>query len=261
MQRPWLPYWPMPESTAADKKKRWAGKELPLGGPVCRHHEIKARCIDCFRKRSCRGFFMWNIGNAVRRAKPGPDREAGWNFRLCLICFFVGLAAGTVAGNWMYGRNWLPFSPEGPNSRTTGLEEGWISWGVGQSAWRQMPGNGEKFFYLLRRRLGEGMLGWILGLTVCAVPAFCVLALYGGFSMGWVITMCTLENGMFGLPVFLLSCFPQFLFYIPVWSLFAWWGLSGNRRLRVLPTFLAAGFLGLGAAAEAFWNPFFLKIL
>lgn len=79
--------------------------------------------------------------------------------------------------------------------------------------------------------------------------------------MGWVITMCTLENGMFGLPVFLLSCFPQFLFYIPVWSLFAWWGLSGNRRLRVLPTFLAAGFLGLGAAAEAFWNPFFLKIL
>ena len=69
--------------------------------------------------------------------------------------------------------------------------------------------------------------------------------------MGWVITMCTLENGMFGLPVFLLSCFPQFLFYIPVWSLLAWWGLSGNRRLRVLPTFLAAGFLGLGAAAEA----------
>ena len=122
-------------------------------------------------------------------------------------------------------------------------------------------GKRRKVFLSSAAQAGGRDAGLDTGTHSLCCSGFCVLALYGGFSMGWVITMCTLENGMFGLPVFLLSCFPQFLFYIPVWSLLAWWGLSGNRRLRVLPTFLAAGFLGLGAAAEAFWNPFFLKIL
>lgn len=215
---------------------------------------------------------MWNIqsegtGRTVRPARKNGgrgSRSLSRGARLCLICFFAGLIIGTAAGNWIYGKHGLAWTAAGDGSRGAGQID-WAagpgSWPMSRSIWRQEPGNGEKLIYLLQRRLGEGAVGWILGLTVCAVPAFGLLALYGGFSMGWVITCCTLQNGILGLPVFLLSCFPQFLFYVPVWCLLVWWGLTEPRRVRVLPALAAAGMLGLGAAAEAFWNPFFLNML
>lgn len=188
---------------------------------------------------------MWKIRGGRERGQAGS---------LCFICFFLGLAAGTLAGNWICGREWLSLPL---------LADVQSRWGVGlwQSPWRKQPGNGGKLLYLLQRRLGEGALGWILGLNVCAAPAFCLLALYGGFSLGWVITCCTLEEGLLGLLAFLLSCFPQMLFYLPVWGLLVWWGLGERRKIRLLPTLAAAVFLGLGAAAEAFWNPLFLRLL
>lgn len=179
-----------------------------------------------------------------------PGSRAEQNGRICLFCFFAGLAAGTLAGNGLGKIGEVCMWPVGAEV-----------WGSGQEIWRRQPGSWEKFSYLFRHRMSEGIMGWILGLTVCAAPAFCLLSLYAGFAMGWVITCCTLARGILGLPVFLLSCFPQMLFYLPVWGLLVWWGIGERRRIRVLPALLAAVILSAGAAAETFWNPFFLHFL
>ena len=114
------------------------------------------------------------------------------------ICFFFGIAVGTLAGNWLYGREWQRF----PLSQ-------WGIWFLGQGPWRLQEGTLEKFFYLLQRRESQGIGAWILGLTLCAAPAYWLLAVWGGLCTGWAITWYTAEKGLMGLPGFFLSCFPQ----------------------------------------------------
>lgn len=154
-----------------------------------------------------------------------------------LGCFLAGILAGTFVGNAQLpvGRWWsLPAFQEG---------------------------NAERFFYVCRQRAGEGLAGWLLGMTVCAAPCFWILAGYMGFSLGWMISCYTAAFGVLGLPRFLLSCFPQGLCYVPAWYLLCWWGLKGIPKLRLRPVFFVLVLFILGAAAEAFLNPFFGKLL
>ena len=67
-----------------------------------------------------------------------------------------------------------------------------------------------------------------------------------------------LKNRLFG---FFLSCFPQWLFYLPAWYLFIWQGLNRPARVRFLPSLLGLLLFCLGAGAEAFVNPVFLRML
>lgn len=179
--------------------------------------------------------------------KEGEKNRAARGFS---ICFFFGIAVGTLAGNWLYGREWQRF----PLSQ-------WGIWFLGQGPWRLQEGTLEKFFYLLQRRESQGIGAWILGLTLCAAPAYWLLAVWGGLCTGWAITWYTAEKGLMGLPGFFLSCFPQGLFYLPVWGLFVWWGLGRERKLRLGAFLAAAAVLAVGAAAETWINPFFLQLL
>ena len=124
--------------------------------------------------------------------------------------------------------------------------------------WRKQPGDKEKFAYLCGRRLKEGGLGWLFGLTVCAAFCFCLLAGYMGFTLGWIITVYTVEWGIMGLPSFFLSCFPQMLLYLPAWGLLLWQGLEGRAKIRPLLAVTAALLLCGGAGLEAFINPWFI---
>lgn len=152
----------------------------------------------------------------------------GW--LIFLLCFFLGIIAGTAAGN-MGGQVAL------------------------NRPWRQQAGNPDKLLFISGHRLGEGLAAWLLGLTVCSRPCFWILAVYMGFSVSWIISCYTVELGFLGLPAFLASCFPQWILYGPAWYLMTWMGLKQPKRIRIFPAFLAVILFILGAAAETYGNP------
>lgn len=178
---------------------------------------------------------------------------------VCWLCFWAGILAGTLVGN---RENVKRAGPEGIAYAEAAKNRG--EWAdlermVFKSApWRKQPGDKEKFAYLCGRRLKEGGLGWLFGLTVCAAFCFCLLAGYMGFILGWIITVYTVEWGMMGLPSFFLSCFPQMLLYLPAWGLLLWQGLEGKAKIRPLLAVTAALLLCGGAGLEAFVNPWFI---
>lgn len=157
------------------------------------------------------------------------------NGSIFLLCFLVGIAAGTAAGN-------------------AGLSGGAMPVASAAGTW-------EQFWAICRQRVGQGAVGWLFGMTVCAAPCFWLLAAYLGFSAAWIIACYTAALGVLGFPGFFLSCFPQGIFYLPAWYLLIWWGLKGPARLRLLPAALVLALLCLGAGAEAFINPLFMQIL
>ena len=183
--------------------------------------------------------------------------------QIFLLCFLAGIVLGTMVGNvgmektFFYGGGSDKTGRPGVGQSLRGVEEKMVQ----DRPWRQQAGDVDKFLYILRQRLCEGAVGWLLGLTVCAAPCFWGMAGYMGFSVGWVIARYTAGWGLLGLPRFFLSCFPQWLFYLPAWGLFIWLGSKRPVRVRLFPALLAFGLLFLGAGAEAFANPFFLNIL
>lgn len=190
--------------------------------------------------------------------------------KILLFCFLAGILLGTLVGNM--GADKAPAYGMGQNgmgqtgSAGAGTGTGKILQelerrGMSDRPWRRQAGDREKFWYICRQRLWEGAVGWLLGLTVCAVPCFWGIAGYMGFSMGWVIVCYTAGWGLLGLPRFFLSCFPQWLCYLPAWYLFIWLGFRQPVRIRLFPALLAFGLLCIGAGAEAFANPFFLNLL
>ena len=168
--------------------------------------------------------------------------------------------AGTIVGNWKMVRE------KGAEEKIIGEVEEWREteddrynmFYPGITPWRRQPGNWEKFQFLCGKRLKEGGLGWLLGLTVCAPAGFCLLAVYLGFAFSWTITWYTIELGLMGLLYFFRFCFPQMILYLPAWAILTWQGLEGKARLRLFPALFAAVFLSVGAGLEAFANPWFL---
>ena len=178
---------------------------------------------------------------------------------VCWFCFMAGILAGTLVGN---RENVKRAGPEGTAYAEAAKKHG--EWAelermvLESTTWRKQPGDKEKFAYLCGRRLKEGGLGWLFGLTVCAAFCFCLLAGYMGFTLGWIITVYTVEWGIMGLPSFFLSCFPQMLLYLPAWGLLLWQGLEGRAKIRPLLAVTAALLLCGGAGLEAFINPWFI---
>ncbi len=165
----------------------------------------------------------------------GMRRWPAGNETIFLACFLAGILGGTIAGNMI-------------------LPAGGISAGTA-------AGSMERFLYICRQRVGEGTAGFLLGMTVCAAPCFWLLAVYLGLSVAWIIVRYTAALGMMGLPGFFLSCFPQWICYLPAWCLLIWRGLKGPSRLRLLPPAMILTLLCLGAGAEAYINPMVMRCL
>ena len=165
----------------------------------------------------------------------------------CLLCFFAGLIAGTVMANF-----WYPSFME-EAGYYLGLLDRNMNLDKGQRI--------QLFYQVLRQRGIEVGVAWLIGLTAYAVPLFCLLTTGIGFSMGFVLSVITVQKGLMGLPVFLMTVMPQGLCYIPLWSILLLWGMQKERRFRI-PAFLLLLLLAaLGSACEAWINPIFLKMV
>lgn len=187
----------------------------------------------------------------------GRIRITVWQVFLC--CFWAGILVGTLVGNWETVKEKRAEKTLVSENREYRKEQADMEGVFPEIApWRKQPGDREKFSFLCKRRLKEGGLGWLLGLTACAAACFCILAGYAGFLIGWTVVMYTMEWGIMGLPCFILSCFPQMLLYLPAWGILLWQGLEGKAKIRPVLAVTAALLLSGGAGLEAFVNPRFL---
>lgn len=187
------------------------------------------------------------------RRRPGPgamyaslERNLGAEDR-CLICFFAGLIAGTVMANF-----WYP----------SFMEEAGYYLGLLDRNMNLDKGQRVQLFYQVFRQRGiEVGVAWLIGLTAYAAPLFCLLTAGIGFSMGFVLSVITVQKGLMGLPVFFMTVMPQGLCYLPLWSILLLWGMQKERRFRVTAFLLLLFLAALGSACEAWINPFFLKMV
>jgi hypothetical protein len=151
-------------------------------------------------------------------------------FFLCL-----GIFAGTLWANGV-GRDW---QEQTALYRWTNMENRYVS--------------------LFLERAAQAGFAWLLGMSLAAVPGFCILAFGAGFSMAFVLSCMTVQNGLMGLPLFLASLFPHFLFYIPVGAILTFWGLEKAPRPRVAGFCVLLAIIAAGAGAETFLNPWIMK--
>lgn len=185
----------------------------------------------------------------------GPGR---WG--AVLIFLWIGIIAGTAAGNWNTIEKRWNFTDNQETQENSEFRFADIGIWIEGSPWRRQPGTKEKFFYLCQKRLKEGGLGWLVGMTVCAGFCFCLIMGYIGFLIGWIVSVYTVELGILGLPCFFLSCFPQLLFYLPAWGILIWRAIEGEGKIDLSSSFFAVLLFCIGAGLEAFVNPFFLTI-
>lgn len=162
-----------------------------------------------------------------------------------LICFFIGLMAGTVIANFWYSYF------ENEAVYYLGLLDGSRSVGGQESI--------GLFGAVLRQRLIEIFIAWLIGMTAYAVILYCLLTAGLGFSMGFIMSVITVQKGLMGLPFFFMTVMPQWLCYLPLWVLILYWGAQKGKRFRAAALIFILLFSVAGSALETWINPIFLK--
>lgn len=162
---------------------------------------------------------------------------------LFLCCFFSGLLAGTAAANLLY-----PFMSG---------EAGYYLELLDGSFRLREEERLSLFWQILRQRLSEAGIAWLMGMTAYAVPFFCLASAALGLSAGLLLSVITVQKGILGLPFFLMTLFPQILCYLPLWGLLFLWVMNKQRRLSIPALFILALLAALGSACEAWLNPLF----
>ena len=113
------------------------------------------------------------------------------------------------------------------------------------------------FCVVFRCRFLQLTAGWLMGMTVCSVPLFCMTAAYGGLSAAVTLSLLTARKGMLGLPAFLIGLFPQWIIYGAVWWILASWASGTQKKVRLGAFLLLILFTACGAGAEILVNPIF----
>lgn len=164
-----------------------------------------------------------------------------------LLCFFAGLGLGTFLANF-----WYPsFAQEAVYY--LGLLDKNVNLNKGESM--------KLFGQVFRQRLVQVGIAWLVGLTVYGPLAFCLLIAALGFSVGFVLSVITVQKGLMGLPVFLMTVMPQALCYLPLCGILFLWAVQSGRRFRITALFLLLALTVAGSACETWLNPFFLKLV
>lgn len=147
-----------------------------------------------------------------------------------LLCFLMGILMGTAAAHFF------------------GDSVGGVLAAGGRRG-------GEACLYVLRVRLAQLAVGWLIGLAVCSAPLFGLAAAYTGMSLAVVLSVLTEQKGLLGLPVFLCAMGPQGIFYGAVWAVLARWAGNPKKRARLGPLALLGLLAAAGAFAEVYISP------
>ncbi len=132
--------------------------------------------------------------------------------------------------------------------------------GVLGQMWTNQPEYGmkadkEAVYSVFLRRAEQATVIWLAGMTPCSLAVLCAASSAAGFSMAAVLSVLTAETGLFALPLFLLSLFPQWIFYAPVAAVLFRWGLKEEKKVRTAAGLILLSFLAAGAVSEVWLSP------
>lgn len=171
---------------------------------------------------------------------------SGLSYSDCItLCFFLGLIGGCAAVN---------LSGSGLQSRF-----GYLGNIFSESIAVSAEGKRALMISIFRQRALETGIGLLAGLTVFAAPAFYIAALYFGTSVGVIASVFTAQSGMLGLPCYIISMFPQCLFYIPLWCILAKMAGEARRKQKLSVILGIILLLVCGSVTEAYINPVLLN--
>ena len=111
------------------------------------------------------------------------------------------------------------------------------------------------FGRVLLKRLPELFLVFLIEMTPAAGLLLGLAAGYLGFSTAVMVSAVTMEAGLWGICRYAILIFPQCLFYVPVLYILLYWIPAKRERLKPAAAMFLTGAVFLGAAAEAFLNP------
>lgn len=162
------------------------------------------------------------------------------------FCFAAASLAGSV---WMNG---LP----GQTQEEMGvLGQAWLH----QSGYSVKPEPAQAVPVMFQRCIQAAVL-WLAGMTSFGTAGLCLGAAVLGFSMAAVLSALTMQAGFLALPLFILSLFPQWLFYIPVLLVLFRWGSSTEKRTHGAAFLILMAFTAAGALTETLLNPVWMEL-
>lgn len=158
-----------------------------------------------------------------------------------LLCFFIGILAGTIVANWLAG--WWQGVPEFMAHYLTYRST------LAAQAWEI------RLLQLAPQRLAVPLIFWIIGKSSGAKKTFTLITVAAGIFLSVQIAWLTCMHGLRGLLVFFMLTLPQWLGYAPVWCVMAWGNSQSfqNREKLMLTGWYLAGLLG-----EVILNPFLI---
>lgn len=166
---------------------------------------------------------------------------------LLFFCLAVSLAAGSIWGNGL---------SEQVQRELGVLGQAWLN----QSGYTAEPDGGLLVSVILKRT-GEAAVLWLAGMTSFSAAGLCGAVLLLGFSMAAVLSVLTIETGVLALPLFVLSLFPQCLFYIPVAAVLTSWGIREEKKRHGAAFLILLVMVAAGAASEVLLSPRWMKLV
>lgn len=160
------------------------------------------------------------------------------------VAFFCGTAAGAVAANALSADLLGQLGYFGSIYRMSSLPDRIQK----RRLWEMV----------CRQRLTGIGLAVLVGMTPLAAPGFVFICFAGGFGCGLMIAVMTLQRGILGMLTYLLTMFPHWLFYLPVWAFLAVKAEDGLSVLRLRIWGGLAVLMLLGTILEAYVNPYLM---
>ena len=169
-----------------------------------------------------------------------------------LIILFLGMISGTLFANF-YGTNHIS------------------DWGIFDNVYMEKYNTitinyPTLWKYVAQDRIRDIIFLSIISLTSISVSIFMLYLFYIGIGIGLVVSMATMQYGIFGLWIYVVSIFPQYIFYGLAFYIIAN-NLVKNKKQEskkpnyrfVVSIIISCLLVLLGTCTEAFINPSFMK--
>ena len=161
-----------------------------------------------------------------------------------LLCFFIGIFAGTVIANWLTGQ--FQAVPGIISHYLEYREELAVnSWEI--RLWQALIQQGLILLCL-----------WLVGKHNNSQQGFQIVTMLAGLWLGMEIAWLTCLYGLIGMWVFLKLSLPQGIGYAPVWCVMAWSSRRFGETFSRREIMFIGGWYLLGILLEVFVNPLFI---
>ena len=164
-----------------------------------------------------------------------------------LLCFFIGIFAGTVIANWLTGQF----------QAVPGFVSHYLSYRG------ELAGNGWEI-RLWQALVQQGLILlclWLISKSNNSQQGFQIATVLAGLWLGMEIAWLTCLYGLVGMWVFLKLILPQGIGYAPVWCLLAWGSRRSGEVYSRREIIYLGGWYALGLMLEVFINPWFITYL